>query len=313
MDKLSTLILLFTTLYFTNTFAYTAQQPKSFELVLIIGEFGTGNGQFRYVEDFAFTGKGQLLATDAVNATIQSFDAQTGKYIKKFGGKGDSNGLFNKPEGIAIASNGDIYVADYASGYIQHFDENFKHLNTFSDLGEAPGETLEAEFMSIYDNKLLLADAGNHRIDVFALTGKFLYSFDGENTIAGKLHRPEAAKVDSKGNIWVTDLGNNRIIIYDIKGNLLRQFGKRGNKIGQFDKPTGLALDKQDNVYIGEAHNDRVQMFDKDFNFILKLGKHGSNPGEFKNIHGIAIDHRGYLYVADTGNNRIQVFKPVFN
>lgn len=312
MNSVSKFIVIFIVLCFSCSVSLASQQPKSFELILTIGETGSGNGQFRYVEDLAFSKQGDLLATDAINANVQSFNIETGKYINQFGGKGDKDGQFEKPEGIAVANNGDIFVADYASGYIQHFDKNYNHLNTFSDFGEAPGETLEAEFMSIYDNKLFLADAGNHRIDVFSLAGEFLYLFDGKNTVAGGLNRPEAAKVNSKGEVWVSDLGNNRVILYDDRGQLIGQYGKQGKLNSQFDKPTGIAIDKFDNVYVGEAHNDRVQLFDKDFNFILKFGKHGSGPGEFKNIHGLAIDGRGYLYVADTGNNRIQVFKPIF-
>ena len=312
MVKYFNLIILFCSCFLINTYAQSVKQPIAFELVNIIGEKGSGDGQFSYIEDFAFTSNGHLLVTDAVNANVQLFDTVTGKYIDQFGRKGNKVSYFEKPEGIAVAANGDIYIADYASGYIQHFDKNYQHLNTFSDYGELPGETLEAEFMSIYEDKLLLADSGNNRIDVFNLDGDFLYFFDGSTSPAGKMKRPEAAKADSKGNIWVTDLGNNRIQLYDQRGKLLKQLGKLGNKNAQFDKPTGLALDSAGNIYVAEAHNDRIQVFDTNLKFLLKFGQHGSGPTQFKNIHGVAVDTRGYLFVADTGNHRIQVFKPVY-
>ena len=39
-----------------------------FEHVMNIGAVGTGEGQFKYVEDFAFSKEGHLLATDAAHA-----------------------------------------------------------------------------------------------------------------------------------------------------------------------------------------------------------------------------------------------------
>ena len=59
-----------------------------FEHVMNIGSAGTGEGQFKYLEDFAFTKGGQLLATDAVHAWVQVFDKASGKFISRFGGKG---------------------------------------------------------------------------------------------------------------------------------------------------------------------------------------------------------------------------------
>ena len=77
-----------------------------FEHVLNIGSAGTGEGQFKYVEDFAFTKDGYLLATDAVHAWVQVFDKTSGKFISRFGGKGEGEANLDKPEGIAVDPNG---------------------------------------------------------------------------------------------------------------------------------------------------------------------------------------------------------------
>src|SRR4051812_19126716 len=54
-----------------------------FEHVMNIGSTGTGEGQFKYVEDFAFTKDGHLLATDALHAWVQVFDKTTGKFVSR--------------------------------------------------------------------------------------------------------------------------------------------------------------------------------------------------------------------------------------
>ena len=72
--------------------AQAASEVK-FDHVMNIGTEGTGEGQFKYVEDFAFTKNGHLLVTDAVHALVQVFDKTTGKFISRFGGKGDDDAI----------------------------------------------------------------------------------------------------------------------------------------------------------------------------------------------------------------------------
>lgn len=275
-----------------------------YEHVMTIGEQGSGPGQFRYVEDFALSHQGHLLVTDAKNPWIQVFDKNTGQYIHAFAGEKDK---FEKPEGIAVDDDGNIFVADYASGYIQKFNKDYQHLSTFSDFGTEPGETMETEFMTIYNRKLYVADTGNNRIDVFGLDGEFLFLFG----LSEGLSSPQAAKSSLQGDIYVVDLGNDRLLKYDDKGTLIGQYGVRGKALGEFDKPVGLAIDDKGNIYVSEAHNSRIQVFDENFKLLAHWGKHGSAAGEFKNLHGLLVDERGYVYAADTGNNRIQVFAPV--
>ena len=116
-----------------------AQDKITFEHVMNIGATGTGEGQFKYVEDFAFTKDGNLLATDAVHACVQVFDKTSGKFICRFGGKGDSDAHLVKPEGIAVDPDGNIFIADYNSGFVKKYDASYKWLLTFSEYGSEQG------------------------------------------------------------------------------------------------------------------------------------------------------------------------------
>lgn len=294
-----------------SLFATGYADNVSFEHVMNIGSEGRDAGQFKYVEDFAFDKNGHLLATDAANSNIQVFDKTTGKYITQFGGKGDEDHNFEKPEGIAVSPEGQIFVADYATGYIKKFDADYNWLQTFSDWGEAPGENMKSEFMSVYDGLLYMAEAGNHRVDVFDMEGNFKFMFGGPGTEPGQMNNPEAAKVNSVGHVYVADLKNDRVQVFDKTGKFLKAWGKTGTGPGEFKTPAGVAIDKHDNVYVTEIGNDRVQVFAKDGTFITMWGQKGAGNGEFGNLHGIIVDKEtGWVYVADTANNRVQVFKP---
>src|SRR5262245_30550099 len=296
-----------------GAYPVSADEGKiQFEHVMNIGTTGTGEGQFKYVEDFAFTKDGHLLVTDAAHAWVQVFDKATGKFITRFGGKGDDDKHLDKPEGIAVDPNGNIFIADYNTGYIKKYDASYNWVLTFSEYGSEKGQNIKSEFMDIRDGKLYMPEAGNHRVDVFDLDGKFLFDFGGQGTETGKFNVPESAKFASDGKLYVADLKNDRIQMFDKDGKFLKAWGKSGSGEGELKSPAGIALDKDDNVYVTEIGNDRVQVFDKDGNFLAMWGKKGSGVGEFGNLHGIIIDKEiGLIYVGDTANNRVQVFKRV--
>src|SRR3954468_21085916 len=283
-----------------------------FEHVMNIGAVGTGEGQFKYVEDFAFSKEGHLLATDAAHAYVQAFDKTSGKFVARFGGKGDKDEHLDKPEGIAVDPDGNIFIADYNTGFVKKYDKSYKWLLTFSEYGSEKGQNIKSEFMDIRDGKLYMPEAGNHRVDVFDLNGKFLFDFGGMGSEAGKMNNPESAKFASDGKLYVADLKNDRIKVFDAAGKLLPGWGKPGEGAGEFKSPAGIGIDKHDNIYVTEIGNDRVQVFDKTGKFITVFGKKGSANGEFGNLHGMIVDKTtGLVYVADTAKNRVQLFRPV--
>jgi DNA-binding beta-propeller fold protein YncE len=282
----------------------------AFEHVMTIGSEGTEPGQFKYVEDIAFTKDGHLVVSDAAHAWVQVFDKRSGKFLARFGGKGDDDHSLEKPEGIAVDPEGNIFVADYNTGYIKKYAPSYQWILTFSEYGSNKGQNMKSEFMDIRDGRLYLPDAGNHRVNVFDLSGRSLFDFGGLGSEPGKFNTPEAAKFGRDGRLYVADLKNDRVQIFDADGNFLQTWGKSGSGPGEFKSPAGLGIDGVGNAYVTEIGNDRVQVFDKNGGFLAMWGRKGSGKGEFSNLHGIAIDNEtGLIYVADTGNNRVQVFR----
>jgi DNA-binding beta-propeller fold protein YncE len=283
----------------------------SFSSRFSFGSLGDGPGQFRYPEDFAFSPDGRLFVTDASHAFVQVFEPETGKFLTRFGGKSDTNGGLIKPEGIAIAPGGDIYVADYDTGFVKRYGADLEWKQTFSEYGTGPGQNIRSEFMSIQEGRLYMAEAGNHRVNVFDLSGGFLFAFGGPGREEGKFNTPEAAKVNSVGEVFVTDLKNDRVQVFDKDGKFLRGWGQTGTGHGQLRAPAGLAFDAHDNVYVSEIGNDRVQVFRPSGTFLGTFGNKGEGEGQLRNVHGVAVDPRsGMIFVADTDNHRIQVFAP---
>jgi DNA-binding beta-propeller fold protein YncE len=275
------------------------------------GKSGDGPGVFRYPEDFAFSPNGKLHVTDASHAFVQVFEPDTGKFLTRFGGKSDSDAGLVKPEGIAIAPNGDIFIADYDTGFIKRYDAKLEWKQSFSEYGSGAGQNIHAEFMSIHQGRLYMAEAGNHRVNVFDLSGTFLFSFGGPGKEEGKLNNPECAKVNSAGEVYVADLKNDRIQVFDKDGKFLRAFGQPGSGKGEFKTPAGIAFDAHDNVYVSEIGNNRVQVFRPNGSVLAAFGETGEGAGQLRHVHGVAVNPTtGLLYIADSDNHRVQVFAP---
>jgi len=282
------------------------------EHVLTFGEEGEGDGQFKYVEDFDFDGKGNILVTDAAHAGVQVFDKTTGEFKARFGGKGYDDANLTKPEGISIAPDGRIFIADYDTGEVKIYSETYEWLQTFSEYGTEPGQNIKSEFSDIRDGKYYMPEAGNHRVNIFDLDGNFIKTFGGLGTEPGQMNNPESAKFNSEGALYVADLKNDRVQVFDADGNFQFMWGSTGSEEGQLISPAGIGFDADDNVYVSEIGNQRVSVFAKDGTFITMFGTAGSGVMEFGNLHGLKVDpSTNWIYVADTENNRVQVFQPI--
>jgi eukaryotic-like serine/threonine-protein kinase len=162
------------------------------------------------------------------------------------------------------------------------------------------------------NNRIIVADSGNYRIQVFDSNGKFLFKFGSNGNGDGEFNYPSGVAYDPNNNrIIVADSGNNdRIQVFDSNGKFLFKFGSEGSGDGEFDNPHGVAYDPNNNrIIVADSGNHRIQVFDSNGKFLFKFGNYGSGDGEFNYPHGVAYDpNNNRIIVANSGNYRIQVF-----
>lgn len=178
------------------------------------------------------------------------------------------------------------------------------------------------------DGNLVIADGGNHRIEVVGPDGTLVRSFgsfcnlaDGSGcrgTGEGQFNEPWGVGVGPDGSIYVADTWNHRIQKFTPEGEFVEAWGTfadTGGTLGApgvFWGPRDVAVDAQGNVYVTDTGNKRVQKFDADGTFLVQFGGAGSGPGQFSEPVGITIAPDGTIYVADTWNRRIQAFDADF-
>jgi predicted membrane-bound mannosyltransferase/sugar lactone lactonase YvrE len=243
---------------------------------LVIGQSGSGNGQFQAPRTIAMASDGSFYVADSRNNRIQHLSA-SGEFINSWGSFGDAaqgdanapGGTFNEPWGVAVAPNGNVYVMD----------------------------------------------TWNYRIQKFNAEGKFL-SMWGSNGFAESpfaFYGPRGVAVDTHGNVFVVDTGNKRVVVFDEQDNYVTQFGTAGMESGQLDEPVGIALDGQGRVYITDTWNSRIQVFSPDATGLVYTSVNSWEVSAWfgqslENKPFIAVDKNQNVFISDPEGCRVVKF-----
>ena len=152
-------------------------------------------------------------------------------------------------------------------------------------------------------DEIVVADCGNHRVQVFDSNGAFLRSFGHKGKNAGEFNRLFGIATDKDRKIFVADSDNNKIQILSWEGRHLGSFGGKGSLDSQLSFPWGLSLDSNGNVIVADRGNKLIKIFTPDGRFVMKIGGQGSFSFP---IHCVQCDE--YFIVSDFDEHCIKVF-----
>lgn len=173
---------------------------------------------------------------------------------------------FNHPTKLAVAPNGDLYVADgYANARVHRFSAAGELLQSWGEPGTGPGEFHIPHCVLVTgDERLLVADRENDRLQVFTLDGRFLEAWTD-------MRRPSAVAQDGQGFLYVTEMASPRgheswvhgrvtepvparVSVFDARGRLVERFAHGGHPCapGNVLCPHGVAVDAAGNLYVAE-------------------------------------------------------------
>ena len=125
---------------------------------------------FSYPTEVAVSDK-ELMVLDASGSRIQIFDLD-GKLLRQFNTfTSTASGI---PElrvemGLAVDGKGNIYLSNIRDSGVRVFTGEGKILNSFGVRGTRAGEFNHPAGVCIQDNKLLVADTDNRRVEVFKI------------------------------------------------------------------------------------------------------------------------------------------------
>ena len=155
--------------------------------------------------------------------------------------------------------------------------------------------------------------------------------FAGDNgpAVEAKLNHPDAAAVDTRGNLYISDYINNRVRKVNTHGTITTIAGTgKPADYTNYDQtgpatrapisvPQGIAVDRRGNIYVARD-STRVRRITAAGQISTIAGAgfgYGGDHGPalkalFHDPEGIAVDANGDVYVSDYGNNRVRKIRP---
>lgn len=133
------------------------------------GSFGPETGQFNRPQSMEFTPDGrELWIADACNHRIVITDPQ-GNWITTFGRAGTGPGELSYPYSLILLPDGSALITEFGNNRIQRLARDGTSLGIIGRTGSAPGELRCPWGLAALDDRAFVIDAGNNRIEAFAL------------------------------------------------------------------------------------------------------------------------------------------------
>lgn len=181
------------------------------------GATGTALGQFSGLRQMVLDYEPRLYAAEAGNGRVQALDPTRGKLAPLFGFGVTDPGAWGPVAGIALDSAGRYVVTSAgATDTPRLYAANGAFIGPIESVGSGPGQVsspLGAEFDPL--DRLLIADTGNDRIDMFASVPAGLgpiTQYGSEGSGDGQFDAPESVATAPGALMYVADNGNHRIV-----------------------------------------------------------------------------------------------------
>jgi len=280
-----------------------------------------------------------FTGSDLSYATFMDLDINT----VDFTGANLSNALFEKVSFTNVKSTDNLLSGTVGSEGMTHpanteLDAADQHISNkkFETLRNLDGDDFNIVFnsaldyppinwsmgMTIYDEKLYVADTDNHRIVVYDLENneKILTFTSPIQNYCDSTHAWTKPVIDCTNEmrnlptsieiidekIFVAYGYQDEIQVFDLDGNYLWKFGSSGTQAGQFNTPHRLAA-LNNELFVADSENHRIQVFDIDGNFLRQFGTYGDSIGQLSSpIDVHAYDNQ--IFVADSTRASILVF-----
>ncbi len=204
---------------------------------------------------------GNLLVADTHYHRVLIYSPQ-GKLIRTIGGHpGQDPGSFGLVTDVVEDSQGNLYVGEYGDcDRIQKLSADGRFLLEWGGHGSQPGQFARPQGLAIDEqDHLWVADAGNHRIQVFDNRGKLLRCWGTQGKQLGQLYYPYDLVLAPKGIVYVVEYGNSRVQKFTRDGRSLGCWGSEGRTPEHLFNPWAAVCDSGGSLHVLDTNNHRVQ------------------------------------------------------
>ena len=219
----------------------------------------------------------------------------------------DSSSGLELHQPMAIATDGRrLFVADSLAGQVLVLDLAGKLEKVIHLPGPvAADEEVRPIGVAVApDGRILVSDAGNHRVLFLDADGSLLNTVGAGMRAEGSegFNVPGALTVDAQGNVYVVDTLNGRVVKLSPDGQFIRDYGRLGGTAGTLSRPKGVAVDGAGRVFVSDGLLAAVEVFSAEGAYLGVIGRR--DPGDptsgplFQAPAGLWLDG-DRLYVTD--------------
>ncbi len=253
----------------------------------VVGISASGGAIYTVAE-----GIGDIVSVYSESGTIESWGCKESianlKHPKGIVGDHETSSFFlSTAEGV---------VGVHMSGSAEGECETKK----VASVGITAGEVESPQGLSIANKQLYVADAGNDRVDQFAVKAEYQLEYaaqyGSEGTGNGQLNIPGGVAIAPAGDMYIADTGNNRME----RWNGEKTTGTSLTHTTLYDPTTGNVVEtRSPGAGTGEPEGSGSYIYKQAF------GALGSGHGQVNTPHGVAVAENGTVYLADTKNSRV--------
>lgn len=179
------------------------------------------------------------------------------------GDTGPTAGRLGWVTDVVQDSRGQYYVSEYGDfDRIHKFSVTGEWLLEWGHHGSAPGEFARPQGLAIdSSDRLYVADACNHRIQVYDVSGEspqLLHVWGSPGAGLGELRYPYNLVLDGQGHLYIIEFGNHRVQKWTVDGQPLSSWGTMGRRSGELFNPWAVGLDSRGKLFVVDTYNNRV-------------------------------------------------------
>ncbi len=204
---------------------------------------------------------GSLWVADTHYQRILRYDA-AGNLLQQFGEVGIGPGQMIFPTDVCPDPAEDaLWVTEYGEkNRLIKFTRDGRFLEQWTGPAWQDSELLRPMAVEIdHKGRILVADAGHHRINVYDKAGRLLGHIGKPGSGPGELKYPYDIAVAPDGSIYVCEYGNCRVTRFGEDGRYLGTWGGPGGAPGQLYSPWGICVGPRGDVIVADTNNNRLQ------------------------------------------------------
>jgi len=269
-------------------------------IVAILSAPGPGEESFWYPAGLAVDDHGAVYIADMGRHRIVRI-VHSGTFAT-YSGPVRRNEPPMQPFDVAVDRHRNMYALDTASHHIVKLDGAGGCHGVLGGLGPGGGSMQQPQGITIdYIERLVVADTGNHLVQMFDSAGRFLKQFSFAEV--GGLASPTGVWAGPEGGFMVCDTGHARLIIADRAGTVSAL--STGSDDAPLRAPISACRDTSGNTWVVDAGYSALLRYSREGAFAGAVGPDLGAYGTFRDLRAVIATPDGDVRVSDAGNNRV--------